>query len=217
MNNEELLQIIEHAAKKKLTYLDLSEGGKSQNLWKRFKGMFGFGSKLTALPGEIGNLSNLTELNLSDNQLKALPGEIGNLSNLRWIYLSNNKLTALPGEIGNLSNLRWLYLEQNPLTSPPPEIVAQGTKAILAYLRELSRDSEKQWVSKLLVVGEGGVGKTSLLKALRGEPFNAEESTTHGIEIQALNVDHPTERGVFMQLNAWDFGGQEIRPLAELG
>jgi Leucine-rich repeat (LRR) protein len=35
----------------------------------------------------------------------ALPPEIGNLTNLTVLYLSGNQLTALPPEIGNLTNL----------------------------------------------------------------------------------------------------------------
>jgi len=72
------------------------------------------------------------------------------------------------------------------------------------------KDSTRQWVSKLLVVGEGGVGKTSLLRALRGEAFDPQESTTHGIDIHTLGLIHPNELNVTMQLNTWDFGGQEI-------
>ena len=167
-------------------------------------------NQLTGLPAEIGGLTNLKELYLCDNQLTGLPAEIGKLTNLTELYLGHNQLTELPAEIGRLTNLTVLYLDGNPLTSPPPEIVEQGTPAILAYLREQLRAKQPQWVSKLLVVGEGGVGKTSLLRSLRGERFNSQESTTHGIEVRALKLSHPTKVGVTMQLNAWDFGGQEI-------
>ncbi|MEJ7630940.1 MAG: hypothetical protein WKF28_00410 [Rubrobacteraceae bacterium] len=62
----------------------------------------------------------------------------------------------------------------------------------------------------MLVVGEGGVGKTSMLSALRSEQFNSSESTTHGIAIHPIELAHPEEPNTTMQLNAWDFGGQEI-------
>lgn len=61
-----------------------------------------------------------------------------------------------------------------------------------------------------MLVGEGGVGKTHLLYALRGEQPPAELDTTHGIEIKPLELPHPEEAAARMTLNCWDFGGQEI-------
>ncbi|WP_413199540.1 COR domain-containing protein [Nostoc piscinale] len=167
-------------------------------------------NNLSTLPSEICQLSNLTRLYLDHNQLRSLPPEISQLSNLTRLYLDHNQLRSLPPEIGQLANLTMLYLGNNPITSPPPEIIEQGTQAILAYLQEKLEDSQRQWVSKLLVVGEGGVGKTSLLRALRGEEFDTQESTTHGIEIKSLPLTHLAKPDVTMQLNTWDFGGQEI-------
>ncbi|MBN3885676.1 MAG: leucine-rich repeat domain-containing protein, partial [Nostoc sp. JL34] len=57
MTNEELLQIIEQAAKDKVTELDLS------------------GTGLTTLPPEFGQLTNLRSLYLRSNQLSSLPPE----------------------------------------------------------------------------------------------------------------------------------------------
>ncbi len=135
------------------------------------------GNRLAVLPPEIGELSRLTTLYLSDNQLTALPPEIGQLSRLEGLNLSDNQLAALPLELGRLTMLEFLDLDGNPLTSPPPEVVQQGTQAILAYLRSMLEAGVRQWVSKLLVVGEGGVGKTSLLRA-HGTASNRASSTT---------------------------------------
>ncbi|MEY3787276.1 MAG: hypothetical protein RLZ75_1483, partial [Pseudomonadota bacterium] len=55
---------------------------------------------------------------------------------------------------------------------------------------------------KVLFVGDGGAGKTSLSKVLRGETFNPQESQTHGI-----NIDHWQHQD--LTLHFWDFGGQE--------
>jgi small GTP-binding protein len=173
-------------------------------------------NQLTALPPEIGQLTQLTSLDIRWNQLTALPPEIGQLTKLTTLRLDKNKLTALPPEIGLLVNLEepdeysGLKLDNNPLKSPPPEIVKQGTKAILAYLQETAKHQQKQWLSKLLLVGQGRVGKTSLLRVLRGEKFNPQEPTTHGLETKKLEIAHPSETNVTMQLNIWDFGGQHI-------
>ncbi len=53
----------------------------------------------------------------------------------RVLDLSGLELTAVPDSIGQLTSLTILDLGDNPLSSPPPEVTAQGTKAIVAFLR----------------------------------------------------------------------------------
>ena len=61
---------------------------------------------------EIGNLTNLTSLSLSQNQLKGeIPSEMGTLAKLEYLNLGNNEFTGeIPSEIGNLTNLTVLGL-----------------------------------------------------------------------------------------------------------
>ena len=61
----------------------------------------------------------------------------------------------------------------------------------------------------MVLVGEGNVGKTSLVAALKGEKFIEGRPTTHGIEISPLTVRHPS-LSTSMTVRAWDFGGQEV-------
>jgi Leucine-rich repeat (LRR) protein len=70
----------------------------------------------------FSSLTNLTLLNLTNDDLASVPPEIGSLQNLQVLYLGNNQLTTLPPEIGNLSNLWMLSLFQNNLTSLPDTI-----------------------------------------------------------------------------------------------
>ena len=74
------------------------------------------------IPGEIGNLTRLTELGLSGNQLSGIiPGEIGNLTRLTILALGDNQLSGtIPGEIGNLTRLTELYLTSNQLSGTIP-------------------------------------------------------------------------------------------------
>ncbi|MBD2511254.1 leucine-rich repeat domain-containing protein [Nostoc muscorum FACHB-395] len=115
MTEEELLQVIEQAATESVTELDLCS------------------NQLTALPPEIGQLTNLEFLYLSDNKLSSLPSEIGQLTNLQTLHLSNNKLSSLPNEIGQLTNLQTLHLYMNQLSSLPSEI-GQLTNLEILYL-----------------------------------------------------------------------------------
>ena len=59
----------------------------------------------------------------------------------------------------------------------------------------------------MLLVGQGSVGKTSLVKRLLWDEFNLHEEKTEGIEIEEWQVAVDDQK---IRLNVWDFGGQEI-------
>ncbi|WP_353573306.1 COR domain-containing protein, partial [Candidatus Albibeggiatoa sp. nov. BB20] len=61
--------------------------------------------------------------------------------------------------------------------------------------------------AKILVLGQGSVGKTSLINRLILNEFDANENMTDGINIQNWQVNINNEN---VRLNVWDFGGQEI-------
>jgi len=166
-------------------------------------------NQLKALPPEIVKLTNLTTLGLSVNQLKALPPEIGKLTNLITLNLYGNILKVLPLELVKLTNLTTLDLDENPLASPPPEIVKQGIKAVFEYLRKLLEEKIEHNEAKLILVGQGEVGKTCLANRLILNTFKKEE-TTKGIDILEWNITASTAKQEKIKLNVWDFGGQEI-------
>lgn len=62
--------------------------------------------------------------------------------------------------------------------------------------------------AKLIFVGNGRVGKTSLSKVLAGENFDPGENSTHGVRIKSWPVKLPDGRS--LKINVWDFGGQEV-------
>ena len=88
------------------------------------------------IPAELGSLSSLTNLRLSNNQLTgSIPAELGNLSNLSSLSLWNNHLTgSIPSELGNLSNLTFLRLNWNELTGAIPAELGNLTKLESLYL-----------------------------------------------------------------------------------
>ncbi|MDB9475472.1 COR domain-containing protein, partial [Dolichospermum circinale] len=173
-------------------------------------------NQLTAIPDAIASLTQLQGLYLGNNQLTAIPDAIASLTQLQRLDLDNNQLTAIPDAIASLTQLQELYLGNNPLN---PELYAayeQGTKAVLEYLRA---KAEKQIIlneAKLILIGEGEVGKSCLLGALRGDEWVEGRPTTHGIEIKPVIVTDP-DSGTEITLNGWDFGGQRVyRPTHQL-
>ena len=174
-------------------------------------------NQLTTLPEWLGNLTQLQCLELSDNQLTALPESLGNLTQLQKLYLNNNQLTDLPTSFAQLEHLEKFELDKNPLNPELAAAYAQGLDAVKAYLRAKAETGQVILnEAKLIIIGEGEVGKTCLLGALRGDAFAEGLSTTHGIKIKPvklINLDTRTK----ITLNAWDFGGQRVyRPTHQL-
>jgi Leucine-rich repeat (LRR) protein len=167
------------------------------------------GNQLTSLPPEISQLTSLRVLHLGDNQLTSLRPEITQLPDLQELHLDRNQLTTLPPELAEpLAHGLVLGLVGNPLHEPLPELVERGADALASYLRSL-KDAIPHYEAKVLLVGEGNVGKTSLVGALLDDPFVPGRPTTHGVEIRPLTLPHPNQ-DVVMKVRTWDFGGQEV-------
>ena len=82
------------------------------------------------IPSELGNLNQLTDLNLSGdwqaaNQLSgSIPSELGNLSQLISLSLNYNQLTGTIPDLSALTNLELLRLFNNQLTGTIPDLSA---------------------------------------------------------------------------------------------
>jgi len=168
------------------------------------------GNQLTELPESLGSLTALTKLDLSGNQLTELPESLGSLTALTELDLDGNQLTELPESLGSLTALTLIVLVGNPLRSPLLEIAEEGTAAVKAYLSLMADHPAELWKSKLIVVGEGAVGKTSLIKAISGQEHDPNEPTTHGIRIVEIKLTDTPRSDTPMYLSSWDFGGQDI-------
>jgi internalin A len=163
---------------------------------------------ITNLPDSISELMNLKELYLYDNELKNIPIEIGKLQNLKEFHINNNKLETLPSEIVKLKKLEKFYIGENLLKDPPIEIAVQGIDAIRKYFEDKkAKGTQKLNQVKVLLLGAGGAGKTSLLKRIFNEGFNPSEVETDGIEIRKWSFP---KNGNDVRVDFWDFGGQQI-------
>lgn len=165
---------------------------------------------LYQLPTTIGQLTNLSTINLNNNKLEILPSSFKNLQNLQVFLAQNNLFTHMPYAVSDLDSLRVLGIANNPLDHFPVEIIRLGINAVKKYLSLIQTKYKDIWESKLLLIGEGGVGKTTLLQVLNNYPFNHDEIGTVGIEISTFDLPHPEKDHISMQLNCWDFAGQDF-------
>lgn len=167
-------------------------------------------NQLTNLPQAITKLHNLTALNASHNQLTRLPESITRLQNLASLDLRHNLLNSMPASITLLQNLTSLDLTDNQLAIPPQEVAEKGIKAIREYFRQLNEQGEDQlYEAKMLILGEGGAGKTTLAKKIEDSNYILQdEKSTEGILVSTWSF--PIDAGKSFCVNIWDFGGQEI-------
>jgi len=177
-------------------------------------------NQLTWLPEWMKELSKLEDLDVSRNKLTTLPSELGQLANLESIDLTRNALTTLPESLRGLRKLRILLPHENAELGIPAEILGPSwselssekipadPQAILAfYFGQRKQTAKPLNEVKLLLVGHGRVGKTSLSKALRGVEHDENEPETPGIERHPLPLTTGRSK---ITAHIWDFGGQEF-------
>lgn len=151
----------------------------------------------------LKGLSNLQELNCSSTL-------VSDLSPLRDLIEK-----GIP--VGREVEGKGIIVKDCPLTNPPREIVEQGNQAILNYFAEKERvGTEKSLEAKVVLIGEGQAGKTSLRTRLLspGTALPNKEDRTKGLDIEIEKYQYPLANGELMRLNVFDFGGQDhYKPL----
>ena len=197
-NHEVAIQRINYAKDNGTRYLDLS------------------GLNLSSLPEEISELWQLSDLDISFNNLTEFPSVLLGMTNIRSLNVSHNYLTELPFTYGiyyllkeldfsynlfnfipdgldSLPELEDINFHGNPFHSSLPVELQKNDDIfyIRFYLESFKRDSVERRIfeTKLLIVGKGEVGKTTLMKVISNPEYQVEvgkEETTHGINIDAF-------------------------------
>ena len=177
-------------------------------------------NQLVSVPKELGKLSSLTVLSLDQNRLESVPKELGQLAKLTELSLDHNLLTSVPDELSHLNNLQTLLLHENKKLDISDEILGHtngkssigvnptNPKDFFNYYSRIQEDSQPLNEAKLILVGFGSVGKTSIASRLVHDIFDTDSKKTEGIQIsQWVTNLSETEDAT---LRVWDFGGQEI-------
>lgn len=179
------------------------------------------GNRISSIPESISQLLRLQNLDLGKNRINSIPDFIGSLLELRTLDLSENQLTNVPEQITQLPKLESLFLHGNPGLGIPEEILGpkpnyylysgqnrpKPAREILAYIGRMA-DSRPLNEAKLILVGQGAVGKTSLVTALLTGNFERHGSPTEGIKIS--DWECVLGKNDKATVHIWDFGGQEM-------
>ncbi len=170
-------------------------------------------------------LRSLTRLSIAENNDVRDIGPLAGLPTLRHLNVSKTSVSDLGPFADRIADgwpVRWeswgggdgLIVEDCPLVRPTVEIAQQGPEAVRNYFRELAAQGEDYlYEAKVLILGEGGAGKTSLLRRLYQPPreLPKEDETTRGIDIH--RHDFVGNHGQPFRLNVWaSAGSRSITP-----
>ena len=198
-----------------LGYNKISEISDEIQNMKSLKTLYLNDTHLKELPEAIYTLHSLIELNLLGSKLETLSPSIKNLTKLNVLNLNNCTFKSLPKEITELSlnfTQKWdetgIFVNGLKLLEQDIMFLGEGEKGKKMF-REYceAMEGEKRQISecKIIFLGNGDAGKTSIIRALRGESFEQNTKVTNGISIKRdSNIYKECE------IRMWDFGGQEI-------
>ena len=174
----------------------------------------------------IKSLNKLLYLNLRGSNIDSLIPFINYFPNIQIIDMDGCNVNKIPESFISLNfkvisekttyrdrinlekfNRKQINLFANDIKIPPMEIVKQGNLVMKKYYQSLQGETSKLNEAKLVLVGEGAAGKTSLINRFTKNEFNPREDKTDGISITPWKVNVDKEE---ITLHCWDFGGQEI-------
>ncbi len=172
----------------------------------------------------LASFIGLTSLNIRGNQISDV-SFIKKMTRLTSLDISDNRISDLSPVLNLVEKgipVVWdefrpnaINVLGNPFTMPPVEVVQHGNSAIIEYFHQ------KQAVginllpeAKLILLGDGRSGKTSLANRLLGKELPKEEDRTQGVDIVIGEYGFPLSEGKNFKLNIWDFAGQDkYKPL----
>jgi len=180
----------------------------------------------------LNELHSLIEIHLNDTSITNL-APIAELRNLKTIYAVKCDIKKLPLAIVKGFKLEYdksksktkervLYIAENPIVNSlilSPELIRKKESAAtyLKSIKLINDDTEDNTdfsenlaplnEVKVLSVGSGGAGKTSVIKRLMNQEFDPNEDQTHGIRVHKHNKEYEDAN---ISINFWDFGGQEV-------
>ncbi len=167
----------------------------------------------------LAGLVNLTTLNLYGNgEIDAEP-----LYGLRHLKSLDASWCAFPDgfDLGRMSfRLEKLILHETRIPGVPPEVLSQDFLSdncldrLLSHEDDLKAGAAEIGDVKFMILGNGRVGKTQIVRRLslpperQNEAFDEGVKSTHGVQVTSAPLAGDGARPITLRI--WDFGGQDI-------
>ncbi len=182
------------------------------------------GNRIRHIPDELWELTELREIGFSGNGITELSSRIESLRDLKLLFLDDNQLSKLPRALRGLERLEALFLHGNDALGLPAEVLGPSWKEsadgklaarpadILNFYFESQAAKATGTLNpiheiKVMLVGRGGAGKTSLRRFFLGQTHDPKEPETPGIALDKFTTLCNQEQ---ITVHLWDFAGQEI-------
>jgi internalin A len=161
----------------------------------------------------LAGLNALQSLDCPRTQISDL-SPVARLNALQSLNCSGCSFKRTFEDLWQKPCLKRLVLFGTQLPGIPADVLSQSEEAdclesLRAHLTDLGAGAVAVSDIKLMVLGNGRVGKTQICRRLRGEDYDPHVSSTHGVIVTSgpvlgSSATDPTT------VHFWDFGGQDI-------
>jgi internalin A len=164
----------------------------------------------------LGRLNQLEELIMAYCGVTDLSALV-NLDNLAVLDVSKNAISSRHSALWKKPRLRIVHLQNASLGDTPPEILGRNClQRLRRHMVAIERDGAVQLRDvKVMILGNGQIGKTQLRRNLTDQPYDDSVPTTHGVQVERTHLKVPSTHSPDsgndeVPLNIWDFGGQDL-------
>ncbi len=170
-----------------------------------------FGNTQVSNLDPLSNLTQLMHINLQETPVRDLSPLLG-LRQLTSLDLRGCQFNKDFKNIWFLEALKDVRLHKASVPGIPAEILSKTYNEnclprLRAYFTDLENGTESVRDTKLIILGNGRVGKTQICRRLQNKNYDDTIPSTHGIQIATTPLGDDKDK---TRLQIWDFGGQDI-------